>query len=182
MLKLALLVALVPVLSFAEVADVSDAGFSVKVEKTIQAPPVLVYARIVQNVGDWWNPKHTFTGNSHALSIDDKPLGCFCEGRTTGTGAIRHMEVINNEVGKTLVMTGALGPLQGLAVTATLSIQLSPAGDGTKLLAVYNVGGYQPHGLTSWAGPVDSVVTEQFTRLKNYIETGKPENEKAAPK
>ena len=182
MLRLALLVALAPVIAFAEVADVSDGGFSVKVEETIQAPPLMVYARIVQNVGDWWNPRHTFTGNSHALSIDDKPLGCFCEGRPSVTGGIRHMEVINNEVGKTLVMTGALGPMQGLAVTATLSIQLTPAGDGTKLSAVYNVGGYQPHGLTSLAAPVDSVLTEQFVRLKSYIETGKPVSEKAAPK
>jgi len=167
---------LAPGAALAVVADNSEAGFSVKVEEMIQAPPLTVYARLVQDVGNWWSPKHTFTGNSHFLSIEDKPMGCFCEGRPNVYGGIRHMEVINNEVGKTLVMTGALGPLQGLAVIGTMSIQLTPADGGTKLSVVYNVGGYQPHGLTSWAPIVDSVLTEQFTRLKSYIETGKPEN------
>jgi hypothetical protein len=32
------------------------------------------------------------------------------------------------------------------------------------------------------APPVDSVLTGQITRLKIPIETGQPENEKAAPK
>jgi hypothetical protein len=42
---------------------------------------------------------------------------------------------------------------------------------------VYTVTGYMPAGMNTWAAPVDSVLTEQFTRLKSLIETGK-----AAPK
>jgi hypothetical protein len=34
------------------------------------------------------------------------------------------------------------------------------------------VAGYLPAGMNTWAAPVDGVIEEQFTRLKNYIETG----------
>jgi hypothetical protein len=30
----------------------------------------------------------------------------------------------------------------------------------------------KPAGMNTWAVPVNNVLTEQFTRLKNYIERG----------
>jgi uncharacterized protein YndB with AHSA1/START domain len=184
MLKFGLfaLALLAPSFVRADVADSAAGGFTVKLAVTIQAAPQVVYAKLVNNVGDWWNSMHTFTGDAHMLTIDDKPMGCFCERRLNGSGAIRHMEVINVDHGKTLVLSGMLGPLQPLAATGTMTIQLAPAGDGTKLSVVYAVAGYQPTGMAGWAAPVDSVLTEQFTRLKSFVETGKPENERAAPK
>jgi hypothetical protein len=76
--------------------------------------------------------------------------------------------------GKTLVLSGAIGPLQSLAAAATMTIQLSPGDTGTKLDVTYAVAGYLPAGMNNWAAPVDSVVDEQFTRLKNYVEHGTP--------
>lgn len=166
----------------ADVADSSDLGFTVKVAVNIAAPPQQVYDRLVQNVGDWWNSMHTFTGDAHNLTLDDKPMGCFCERRPNGAGGIRHMEVTNVEHGKTLVLSGTLGPLESLAATGTMTIQLAPMGDGTKVAVGYSVAGYLPAGMKTWAAPVDSVLTEQFTRLKSFVESGKPENGKAAPK
>lgn len=184
MFKLGLLAIalLAPSFLHADVADSADSGFTVKLAVAIAAPPQQVYARLVHNVGDWWSSVHTFSGDARNLTIDDKPMGCFCEKRLNGAGGIRHMEVVNVDYGKTLVLTGGLGPLQALAVAASMTIQLAPADQGTKLSVVYAVGGYQPHGLTGLAPIVDSVLTEQFTRLKSFVETGKPENEKAAPK
>ena len=177
MLKIGLVASLVlaPFSLHGAVQDVSDSGFILKVELQIQAPPQQVYSKLVTNVGDWWNPAHTFSGDSHLLSIEDKPMGCFCERRKNGSGGVRHMEVINVEYGKTLVMSGALGPLQTMPLAATMSIQLKPTGsEATALSVTYQVSGYQPHGLTSLAPIVDSVVSEQFTRLKSYVEAGKP--------
>jgi uncharacterized protein YndB with AHSA1/START domain len=184
MLKLGLIVIalLTPALACADVADSAANGFTLKIGVTIQAAPADVYSKLVHSIGDWWNSMHTFTGNAHNLSIDDKPLGCFCETRGLGTSGIRHMEVINVDYNKSLVMTGAFGPLQPLAATGTMSIQLTPAGDGTKVSIVYALAGYSPTGLSMWAGPVDSVLTEQFVRLKSYIETGKPDGGKAVIK
>jgi hypothetical protein len=82
------------------------------------------------------------------------------------------MEVLYVDPGKTLVMTGALGPLQSLAATGTMTIQFSMVAGGTKLDARYAVAGYLADGMKSWAAPVDAMLTEQFTRLKAYIERG----------
>ncbi len=174
MLKLGYLAAalLAPALACAAVADSAGNGFTVKLEFNIQAPPQDVYRRLVHNVGDWWNSMHTFSGDAHNLSIDDKATGCFCEKLASG-GSVRHLEVVYADPGKKLVFSGALGPLQSIAATGSLSIQFAAAGDGTKLSIVYTVTGYLPAGMNTWAAPVDSVLTEQFTRLKSLIETGK---------
>ena len=87
------------------------------------------------------------------------------------------MEVVYADPNKTLVLTGGLGPLQSMAVTGSMTIQLAAAGEGTKLAVVYAVTGYMPAGLNTLAPPVDSVLTQQFTRLKSLIENGR-----AAPK
>jgi uncharacterized protein YndB with AHSA1/START domain len=162
-----------PALASADVADSAANGFTVKVAVTIQATPQEVYARLVHNVGDWWNPMHTFSGDAHNLSIDDKPAGCFCEKLPNG-GGVKHLEVVYADPGKKLVMSGALGPLQSLAATGSMTIQLSAAGAATKLAVQYTVTGYLAAGMSTWAAPVDSVITEQFTRLKSVVETGKP--------
>ena len=157
----------------AEVADSSANGFTVKITIHIQAAPDDVYRRLVYNVGDWWSSAHTFSGDSRALTIDNHAPGCFCE-KLPNLGTARHMEVVMAAPGEKLVMRGAMGPLQSLAVTGVMSIQLSPDAGGTKLVATYAAGGYLPAGLNTWAAPVDSVLTEQFTRLKNYVEHGDP--------
>jgi hypothetical protein len=100
-------------------------------------------------------------------------MGCFCE-KLPNQGGVRHMEVVRFAPGKTLVLSGALGPLQSMAVAANLTIQIAPAGTGAKLEATYAVTGYYPGGLNTLASPVDGVLNDQFTRLKNYIEHGDP--------
>lgn len=164
---------LCPGWAFAEVADASANGFTVKTSVTIQASPEEVYRRLVHNVGDWWSPQHTFSGDARNLTIDEKPMGCFCE-TLPGQGAVRHMEVLRFAPGKTLVLSGALGPLQSLAATGTMTIQLSPGDAGTTMEVTYAVAGYLAAGMVIWAAPVDSVITEQFTRLKNFVERGTP--------
>ena len=164
--------ALVPNPARSEVLDSAANGFTVKVTLSIQAAPDDVYRRIV-GVGDWWSPAHTFSGDAHNLSIDAKAGGCFCE-KLPNQGSVRHLEVVYAAPGKTLVLSGALGPMQSIAATGSMKIQLTPAGGGTKLEVTYAVAGYLPAGMNTWAAPVDSVLTEQFTRLKNYVERGSP--------
>jgi uncharacterized protein YndB with AHSA1/START domain len=171
---------LTPALTRADVADSASNGFTVKLALTIEAPPPEVYRRLVHNVGDWWDSMHTFSGDSHNLSIDYKPMGCFCE--KLPSGGVRHLEVVYADPGKTLVFSGGLGPLQSIAATGSMTIHLAPAGAGTKLAVEYAVTGYLPAGMNTWAAPVDSVLSQQFTRLKSFVESGKAENGKAAPK
>jgi uncharacterized protein YndB with AHSA1/START domain len=167
-----LAVLLIPASSFADVADSSAAGFTVKQSFPIQAAPPDVYRALIK-VGEWWNSAHTFSGDAHNLSIEDRPAGCFCE-KLPDHGGVRHLEVIFVSPGKKLVMSGALGPLQSIAATGSMTIQLSPSEGGTKLDLIYTVAGYTPAGMNTWAAPVDGVLKEQFTRLKNLVEHGKP--------
>jgi hypothetical protein len=169
--------ALCPNWATAEVADSSSNGFTVKLALNIHAAPDEVYRKLI-HVGDWWNSEHTFSGDARNLSIEEKPMGCFCE-KLPNQGAVRHMEVVNFSPGKMLVLSGGLGPLQSLAATGSMTISLGAAEGGTKLAVTYAVTGYLPAGMNSLAAPVDGVVREQFKRLKNYVERGDP---KAAEK
>jgi len=160
--------------ALADVADSSPNGFTVKITIQIQAPPAEVYRKLVANVGEWWNPQHTFSGNSRNLSIDGKAQGCFCE-KLPNQGSVRHMEVVNASPGARLVLSGALGPMQTQAVVGTMTFQLAAVDSGTKLDVTYAVGGYMPGGLANLAKVVDGVLTEQVTRLKNFAEKGNPD-------
>ncbi len=169
-MKCALTIALLlcPRWAHADVADSSAAGFTIKISIPIAAQPAEAYRKLI-NIGDWWDSNHTFSGDAHNLSIEEKPLGCFCE-KFPGGGAVRHLELINFTPDQTLVFSGALGPLQSLAATGTMTIHFAPADAGTKLTVVYSVLGYQPAGMAAWAAPVNTMLTEQFTRLQNYAE------------
>ena len=164
------LLALAPGTAFPEVADSSASGFTVKVVISIEAAPAEVYRRLIR-VADWWSSGHTWSGDSRNLTIEEKVTGCFCEKLPDG-GGVRHMEVVNLAPSKTLVLAGGLGPLQSIAATGNMSIQLSPDGPGTKLELTYAVAGYLPGGINKWAAPVDTVLSEQMARLKSYIEKG----------
>jgi hypothetical protein len=84
------------------------------------------------------------------------------------------MQVISFVPGESLVMTGAPGLFLNMAVTATMSIGFAVAAGGTRVSITYAVGGYSPAGLDKLAGTVDGVLLAQFTRLKNFVENGKP--------
>lgn len=113
-----------------------------------------------------------FSGSAKNLSIEEKPGGCLCE--KLPNGGARHMEVMYIAPGKRLVLSGGLGPLQAIGATGAMSIDLAPAEGGTKLQVTYAVTGYLAAGMNTWAAPVDSVLAEQFTRLKNLVEQGDP--------
>ena len=154
----------------AEVVDSSASGFTVRTTLIIKASPQEIYRHFMHNIGEWWNSQHTFSGDAHNLTIDERPGGCLCE-KLPDNGFSRHMEIITALPGKRIVMRGTLGPLQTLAATGTLQIQMSTAEEGTKFEATYSVHGYLPSGMNTFAAPVDMVTAEQFTRLKRYVES-----------
>jgi len=163
----------------AEVVDSASNGFTVKTTVNIKASPDAVYRQII-HVGDWWDPVHTFSGDAHNLSIEEKPMGCWCE-KLPNQGGVRHMEVVFLSPGKRLVMIGGLGPLQAMATAGAMTLQLSPADGGTRLEVTYTVAGYSSSGLNTLAAPVDSVLGQQFGRLKNFIEKGSAVSAPAQP-
>ncbi len=172
-MRFVLLTLLAAIACHADVVDGASHGFTVKNTWIVNASQAEVYRKLIQNVGDWWNPGHTFSKDSRNLSIDAKPMGCFCEKLPNG-GGVRHLEVLTVMPERALVMNGGMGPLQSLGLNGTLSIELAPTKAGTKLDITYVVSGYLKEGLEAWGPRVDAMLKDQFTRLKNYIEHGNP--------
>lgn len=156
----------------ADVADSAPNGFTIKITTTVKGTPADVYRRILR-IGEWWSPDHTFSGDAHNLSIDERPMGCFCEKLPNG-GAVRHMEVVFLQPGKVLRLSGGLGPLQAMGAAGSITFALSPAEGGTKLEFTYAVTGYSPQGMNALAPIINKVLTEQVMRFKSYVETGSP--------
>ena len=164
------LVALVSAL--ASGADVAPNGFLVKTELTIAAPASRVYDALTLQVGAWWNPQHTYSGDSANLSIDLRPGGCFCE--KLANGGVEHMRVVQLRQNQLLRMSGGLGPLQASGVAGSMTWLLSPADNATRVELTYSVGGFIAGGFETIAPAVGRVLTEQATRLQRFVETGSP--------
>jgi len=157
----------------AEVFDHQPSGFEVGHVTEIAAPSARVWKALGQ-IGAWWNPKHTFSGDSRNLTLELKPGGCWCE-TLEGGGGVRHMTVVAVRPGQSIVLEGALGPLQATGAMGHMTWTLHDMGARTTITVRYDVGGYVSGGLEKLATPVDSVLAEQAERLKLYVETGKPE-------
>lgn len=171
LLALALLAAAAA--AHADVVEVTANGFAVRQQVTIDAPADKIYRSLTGEVGRWWNPEHTYSGDAANLSIDARPGGCFCEKLANG-GGVEHMRVAYVSPNQLLRLRGALGPLQGSGLEGSMAWSLAPAGSSTRLDLTYSVGGYMQGGFEKMAPAVNFVLGEQATRLKRFVETGSP--------
>jgi hypothetical protein len=72
--------------------------------------------------------------------------------------------------GRTLRMTGGLGPLQGMGLDGALEWRLAPADDGgTKITLWYRAGGYTPDDLGKFVPVVDQVQGVQLGGLADFL-------------
>jgi uncharacterized protein YndB with AHSA1/START domain len=155
----------------AVVADSSDLGFTVNLQVTVPAPPDKAYQALVNSIGRWWNSEHSFSGDAKNMYIENRAGGCFCE-KLQGGGSVQHMRVVFADPGKTLRLTGGLGPLQTMAVSGSMSWNFAAGEKGTLVTMNYAVGGYLPGGLGALSGPVNEVLSEQMTRYKAFVDAG----------
>lgn len=164
----------------AAVVEQNQQGFLIRHEVMLNIPAEQSYRLLVNEVHQWWNPSHTYSGNAANLKIDSRPGGCFCEQLPNG-GGVQHMMVVHANPGKLLRMTGALGPMQGSGLAGSMSWQITPhQTDGveklqSKLVMTYSVGGYLQGGFDKMAPAVNGMLAEQIGRLATLANTGKPE-------
>jgi hypothetical protein len=170
--------AALPGIAGAEVVSSTPAGFSIRVELPVAAPPAAVYGKLFQ-IGQWWSDDHTYTGAASNMTLRNEPGGCFCE-RLAGGGFIRHASLEYSDKGKIARLSGALGPLQEMGASGALTFTFLPADKanpaaGTRLVMTYAAGGGYPgdKGYIPLAPLVDAVMKEQVERLKRYVETGR---------
>lgn len=159
-----------------KVAQVSANGFVVRHVVALPATPEEAWAVLVKP-SVWWAPDHTWSGSAANLSIDPRAGGCFCEvlpgGSSPGAsprGSVEHMRVVYSERPRAIRMSGALGPLQADAVTATLTIQINAdEKGGSKLLLEYVVGGFSRTSFEKLAPAVDAMLAEQMRGLSQKL-------------
>lgn len=169
----------------AEVTNTAENGFTVRHQATVSASDEDVWKALIAP-SKYWNGDHSWTGNADNFYLVPQAGGCFCElisttdedNIKTSDGSVQHMRVIFAHKNKMLRMSGALGPLQGEAVTGTLTVQLKPEGDETAVRFTYKVGGYMEFPVDQIGPAVDGVIGEQLTRLAALFETeAEPEEE-----
>jgi uncharacterized protein YndB with AHSA1/START domain len=165
---LSLSVSILPATAAAEVQAASLGGFSLRIENLSKAAPELAYEAFTQ-IQRWWNPAHTYSGKAENLSLDVAPGGAFLEKLDNG-GFVRHLEVVYAQPGREIRLLGGLGPLQPMGLHGALSIQFEPAGDGSRIIMIYNVAGFSQAGLEGLAPIVDSVQAEQMQRHAAYAD------------
>lgn len=156
---LVLLAALLPGLARAELTQVSASGFTVRHTFQLAAAPDAAW-QVLVHPERWWPSGHTWSGDAAHLSLDPEAGGCFCE-RWSG-GSAEHGRIVQARPGQLLRFTGALGPLQEMAVSAVLSVTLTPQGGGTQAVVTYRVSGDASHAFEALAPIVDKVIGQQF--------------------
>ena len=151
----------------ADVVESTDAGFVSTHEIEIAAPPPRVFHALTSEVASWWDPAHTYSGNAANVSFTATAL----HEKLGDTGFVRHMAIDMVRPPTTLRLRGGMGPLQPLAVAASMTFNLEPTPNGTRLRYRYVVNGPDLH---DWAEPVDRVMGGQLQRLRRFAETGEP--------
>ena len=150
----------------AEVVSSNPTGLHVRESLQLVVPTDRAYDSF-SRVADWWNPQHTYGGDSSALSLALQPGGCFCE-RLKDGGGIEHMRVTYVDPGKRVVLTGALGPLLFQAATGVMDVTFDRIAGGTKVTMDYRAAGFAEGGADKLAPVVDSVLAEQMNRYRAF--------------
>ena len=148
----------------AEVASSGTNGFVVRHVVAVPASAEAAYRRFL-DIGTWWTPEHTYTGNARNLSIRPRAGGCWCEKLPNG-GFVRHMEVIYVAPNSTLRLEGGHGPLQEIGAHGAMTVVFEGDGPSTKVTLTYAVGGYSPSGFGGLAPIVDGVIGAQMLRYR----------------
>ena len=155
----------------AKVIDQSDIGFTVAHTAQVAATPDDVW-KMLRLPDKWWSKDHSWSGDAANFWLDSQAGGCFCEklpGPDGTAGSVQHARIIFAKPNELMRLSGAFGPLQGEAVTGTLTIQIKPTATGSAIRFDYVVGGYMRFKVSDVAPGVDKVLGEQLVGLAKAL-------------
>jgi len=155
----------------AKVIDESDAGFTVAHTAQVAAAPADVW-KMLRMPQNWWSKDHSWSGDAANFWLDSQAGGCFCEklpNTGSGLGSVQHARILFARPNELLRLSGAFGPLQGEALTGTLTIQIKETPTGSALRFDYVVGGYMRFKVADIAPAVDGVIGEQLRGLADAL-------------
>jgi uncharacterized protein YndB with AHSA1/START domain len=157
--------AVLPRVGLAEVQQAAPDGALIEHHYHLAVPPAQAWEALVQPER-WWPADHTWSGARGNLNLVPAAGGCFCE--NWDDGSAEHARVVMAMPGKLLRLRGALGPLQGMAVTGVLTVELTPEEGGTEATVTYRISGDPSHRLDGFMAIVDQVVGLQFAGFAGY--------------
>ena len=167
----------------AKVVDQSEIGFTVAHTAQVAATPADVW-KMLRMPQSWWSKEHSWSGDAANFWLDSQAGGCFCEKLpgAAGMGSVQHARILFAHPDEMMRLSGAFGPLQGEAVTGTLTIQIKPTDAGSAIRFDYVVGGYMRFKIDEIAPAVDAVIGEQLVGLAAALGGALPpsRDEKAA--
>jgi hypothetical protein len=165
----------------AEIVSAGPNGFNIRHVAEVPNMTAPVVWAALSDIGKWWDPEHTYSGDSRNLTLEPFVRGCFCEKLSLYAG-VEHASVVYAQPAKTLRLHGALGPLQEFGVSGSMTWQIEPAGGGSRITLSYSAGGFADRPLADWAPRVDEVLGVQLQRLARYITVGSAEPPKTENK
>jgi len=152
----------------AEVVSADAHGFEVRYSVQVNAPGQMAWESFSQ-IGKWWSPDHSYSGDASNLSLKPVPGGCFCE-RIGNNGGVEHLRVAVALPPKRLVMTGSLGPLLYEAVAGVMDVKFEEANGRTTVSVNYRASGFVHGNAADISKSVDAVLSEQLARFVRYSE------------
>lgn len=160
----------------AEVIKEDESGFVTRDTAVVSASPYDTWRALIAP-GEWWNDSHTWSADASNMYISAQGGGCFCEllperedaPEGVRRGSVQHMVVLLADPPRALRMRGGLGPLQSEPVDGVLTITLQPAGEGTKIVWEYVVGGYMRFDMPMISKAVDGVMSQQLAGLASLL-------------
>lgn len=156
---------LLPLAASAEVKQSAADGAIIEHRFQISASPDVAWSALT-HPERWWPSDHTWSGSAANMRLRAEAGACFCE--NWGENSAEHGRVVMALPGKLLRIDGALGPLQELAVTGVLSIQLAAKDGGTEATVTYRLSGDASQKLDAFIPVVDKVVGQQFGSFASY--------------
>ena len=155
----------------AKVVDQSEIGFTVAHSAEVSTPPADVW-KMLRSPDKWWSKEHSWSGDAANFWLDSQAGGCFCEklpDSGNGPGSVQHARIVFAQPNRMLRLSGAFGPLQGEALSGTLTIQIKETPTGSSIHFDYVVGGYMRFKVGDIAPAVDGVIGEQLAGLAKAL-------------
>ena len=145
----------------AEIVESVGGGFASQHVAVVAADRARVWDELL-HPEHWWS--HTWSNDSANLQLDPQAGGCFCETLPAEgdwpAGSVEHMRVVFVQPGRTLRMSGSLGPLQAEGLVGTLTVTLDEVDGGTRIGWTYVTGGQARFDPATLADVVDGVQAE----------------------
>lgn len=148
----------------ADVLESSADHYTLRQEAVSPLAPDALWERLIEPAS-WWQSGHTWSGSADNLSLEATAGGLWTE-RWDGN-AVTHGTVLAAMENRMLRLDAPFGPLQGMGVTVTWTITLTPDEEtgGTRVVFDEIANGSSQSGLDQLALAVDRVKTEAIRSL-----------------